>query len=206
MSWAAAAGMLVGGLQSYSNTMSYIDQLGYESAGKVAGIAATGEAYIADVDAYIVQNFINEELATNAIVEAERAGGATTREAQVMVKEGASKIVASGEGITGGASKARELTSFYVKASKATNAQKDATTKQIIQIADAADKAKNDIATKAEKSYQNMKMAIAGVSSYSSLQAPSLSDSLIAVAQGAQMGMSLGKSYNDLTATNTKTS
>lgn len=203
MSWGALAGMALGGVQNYAQTQSYIQQLGYETAGKVAGITATQEAYSADVDAFVVQNFINEELANNAIVEAERAGGAGVREAQVQIKEGASKIAAQGEGITGGASKARELTSFYVKASKATQQRQDATTKQIIQIADASDKAKNDIMTKAEKSYQQMRLAIAGVSSYSSLQAPSVADSLINVASGAQTGMSLERSYKDLTATNT---
>lgn len=203
MSWGALAGMAMGAVQNYAQTQSYIKQLGYESASKIAGITATKEAYAADVDAFVVQNFINDELANNAIVEAERAGGATIREAQVQVKEGASKIAAGGEGITGGASKARELTSFYVQASKITNQKKDNTTKQIVQIADASDKAKNEIMARAEKSYQQMKMAIAGVSSYSSLQAPSTSDALISIAQGAQTGMSLERSYADLTATNT---
>jgi len=203
MSWGALAGMALGAVQNYSNTQSYIKQLGYETASKVAGIQATSAAYAADVDAYIVQNFINEELAANAIVEAERAGGANLREAQVQIKEGRSKIAATSEGITGGASKAREMSSFYVKASKAVGQQQEQTTKQIIQIADTADKARNDIATKAEQSYQKMKLAIAGVSSYSSLQAPSISDSLVSMGQGAQMGISLEKSYGDLSATNT---
>jgi hypothetical protein len=203
MSWGALAGMALGAVQNYANTQSYIQQLGYETAGKVAGITATQEAYSADVDAFIVQNFINEELAANAIVEEERAGGATMRETQVQIKEAESKIAAGGEGITGGASKARELTSFYVKASKVANAQKDASTKNIIKIADTLDKSKNDIATKAEKSYQQMRLAIAGVSSYSSLQAPSIADTLLSIGQGAQTGMSLQKSYSDLTATNT---
>lgn len=202
MSWGALAGMALGGVQNYAQTKSYIQQLGYETAGKVAGITATKEAYAADVDAFIIQNFINEELATNALVEAERAGGANIREAQVQIKEGESKIAAANEGITGGASRARQLTTFYTQASKAVNQRKDATTKSIIQIADASDKAKNDIMAKAEASYQKMRMAIAGVSSYSSLQAPSVSDSLINIAKGAQTGYSLEQSYNDLSATN----
>lgn len=202
MSWGALAGMALGAVQSYAQTQSYIQQLGYETASKVAGITATKEAYAADVDAFIIQNFINEELASNAIAEAERAGGANLREAQVKVQEGASKIAATNEGITGGASKARQLTTFYTQASKAVNTQKDNTTRQIIKIADASDKAKNDIMAKAEASYQKMRMAIAGVSSYSSLQAPSISDTLINVAQGAQTGYSLEQSYNDLSATN----
>lgn len=202
MSWGALAGMAMGAVQSYAQTQSYIQQLGYETASKVAGITATKEAYAADVDAFIIQNFINEELASNAMIEAERAGAANVREAQVQVKEGASKIAATGEGITGGASKARQLTSFYTQASKAVNQQKAGTTKSIIQIADASDKAKNDIMAKAEASYQKMRMAIAGVSSYSSLQAPSISDSLINIAQGGQVGMDLEQSYKDLRATN----
>ncbi|WMM95613.1 hypothetical protein CRP143_gp48 [Roseobacter phage CRP-143] len=202
MSWGALAGMAMGAVQSYAQTQSYIQQLGYETASKVAGITATKEAYAADVDAFIIQNFINEELASNAMIEAERAGAANVREAQVQVKEGASKVAATGEGITGGASKARQLTSFYTQASKAVNQQKAGTTKSIIQIADASDKAKNDIMAKAEASYQKMRMAIAGVSSYSSLQAPSISDSLINIAQGGQIGMDLEQSYKDLSATN----
>lgn len=203
MSWGALAGMALGAVQNYANTQSYIEQLGYETAGKLSGIAATQEAYSADVDAFIVQNFINEELAANAMVEAERAGSANIREAQVQIKEGASAIAAKSEGITGGASKAREVSTFYQKASKAVGQQQEGTTKQIVQIADSLNKSKNDIATRAEQSYQNMRMAIAGVSSYSSLQAPSVSDSLMAIGQGAQMGMSMEKSYTDLTATNT---
>ncbi|MCH9712846.1 MAG: hypothetical protein K0U20_09505 [Proteobacteria bacterium] len=205
MSWGALAGMALGAVQNYAQTQSYINQLGYETASKIAGITATKEAYSADVDAFVVQNFINEELANNAIIEAERAGGATLRESQVEVKQGASKIAATGEGITGGSSKARELSSFYVKASKAVGKQQDSITQQVIKIADASDKAKNDIAAKAEMSYQKMKLAIAGVSSYSSLQAPSISDSIVAIGQGAQTGMSLQQSYQDLTATNIAT-
>lgn len=203
MSWGALVGVGLGMAQSYAQTQSYIDQLGYESAAKVASINAAKEAYIADVDAFVVQNFINEELAKNAIVEAERATGATVREAQVQIKEGEGKILAASEGITAGASKARELSTFYNKASKAVLGIEEKGTKQIIQIADTLDKATNDINAKAEKSYQQMKLAIAGVSSYSSLQAPSVADSLVNIAQGAQMGMSLQKNYADLTATNT---
>lgn len=203
MSWGALAGMALGAAQSYAATQSYIDQLGYETAGKVASITAAKEAYQADVDAFVVQNFINEELAKNAIVEAERATGATVREAQVQMREAEGKIQAASEGITAGASKARELSTFYNKASKAIIGVEEKGTKQIIQIADTLDKATNDINARAEKSYQQMKLAIAGVSSYSSLQAPSVADSLINIAQGAQMGMSLQKNYADLTATNT---
>lgn len=203
MSWGALVGVGLGMAQSYAQTQSYIDQLGYESAAKVASINAAKEAYLADVDAFVVQNFINEELAKNAIVEAERATGATVREAQVQIREGEGKILAASEGITAGASKARELSTFYNKASKAITGIEEKGTKQIIQIADTLDKATNDINAKAEKSYQQMKLAIAGVSSYSSLQAPSVADSMINIAQGAQMGMSLGKNYADLTATNT---
>lgn len=203
MSWGALIGVGLGVAQSYAQTQSYIDQLGYESAAKVASINAAKEAYLADVDAFVVQNFINEELAKNAIVEAERATGATVREAQVQIREGEGKILAASEGITAGASKARELSTFYNKASKAITGIEEKGTKQIIQIADTLDKATNDINAKAEKSYQQMKLAIAGVSSYSSLQAPSVADSMINIAQGATMGMSLEKNYADLTATNT---
>lgn len=203
MSWMAAAGLALGVAQNLEATNSYIRQLGYETAGKIAGMKATQEAYSADMDAFVVQNFLNEELANNAIIEERRAGGAAVREAMVEVKAGESKIAATGEGITGGASKARELTTFYVKASKAVNVQKDKTTKSIIQIADTLEKSKNDIAAKAEISFQKMKLALAGVSSYSSIQAPSVSDSLGNLLQGAQVGQSLNKSFADLTATNT---
>ena len=111
MSWGALAGMALGAAQSYAATQSYIDQLGYETAGKVASITAAKEAYQADVDAFVVQNFINEELARNAIVEAERATGATVREAQVQVREAEGKIQAASEGITAGAS----FTTSYIE-------------------------------------------------------------------------------------------
>lgn len=218
MSWeAAAAGQVAGGIQSYQQTQAYIQQLGYETEGKIAAMAATQQAYAADVDAYVMQVFINEELARNAIEETERAGAATIRQAQVDIKEGASKIVATGEGITGGSSKARQLTSYYVKASKAVSGQQDATTSRVIQIADTLDKASNDIATRAEQSYQQMRLSIAGVSSYSSIQAPSFSDALNNSIQGVQTGLSLersirnsitpvtdtSKNATDLSATNT---
>jgi hypothetical protein len=205
MSWGALIGAGLGMVQNYAQTQSYIDQLGYETAGKIAGINATKDAYLADVDAFIVQNFINEELANNAIVEAERATGATIRETKVQIQEAEGKIQAKSEGITGGISKARELSSFYNKASKTVLSQQEQGTKQVIQIADTLTKAKQDINARAEQSYQKMKLAIAGVSSYSSLQAPSVADSVMNIGQGALMGMSMEKSYNDLTATNTAT-
>lgn len=203
MAWGTVLGLMMGAAQASSNTDQYIRTLGYETASKIGGMTATKEAYVADVDAYILQNFLNEEMAKNAIVEAERAGGAVVREAQVQVKEGASKIAAQSEGITGGASKARELSSFYVKASKAVGQQQDATTGQIIKIADTLNKAKQDIAVKAEQSYQKMKLAIAGVSSYSSLQAPSIADGLSGLMSGAQMGSQFEQNMKDLTASNT---
>lgn len=203
MSWGALAGMALGAVQNYAATQSYIDQLGYESASKIASIGAAKDAYLADLDAFVVQTFINEELAKNAMVEAQRATGANIREAQVQVKEGESKLLAASEGITAGASKARELGTFYNKASKAILGVEEKGTRQIIQIADTLEKSTNDINARAEKSYQQMKLAIAGVSPYSSLQAPSVADSLVNIAQGAQMGMSLQNNYADLTATNT---
>jgi hypothetical protein len=199
MSWGALAGMALGAVQNYAATQSYIEQLGYETAQKIGGITATKEAYQADVDAFIVQDYINKELASNAVTEALRAGGATAREAQVQVKKGASTISAASEGITGGASAARRLTSFYSQASKEVGKEMDETRRQVIQIADAADKARNDIATRAEQSYNNMRMALAGVSSYSSLQAPSIGDTLNSLAQGASTGYGLEQNYNTIT-------
>jgi hypothetical protein len=199
MAWGAVAGFALGIAQSIEANNAYMQQLGYETASKLAGISAIKDAYIADVDAMVVQNFLNEQSAQNAIVEVQRATAANVREAQLEVKKGASTLVAqSGESVTGGASKARELSSFYSRASKVVGKVEEQGRGQVIKVADTLDRATNEINAKAEQSYNKMLLALAGVSQYSSLQAPSVSGALAGMAQGVQMGTQFEQNVNDL--------
>lgn len=202
MAWGAIAGLALSAVQASENSKNYARQVELETQGKIAGINASKDAFAADIDALIIQNFINEELAANAIVEAERAGGANLREAQVEIKKAESQISARNDGITAGASKARELTSFYVQASKEVNKTKDQTTSQIIKIADSLDNTTNELNAKAQQSYDNMRLAIAGVSSYSSIQAPSIAANLSNAMKGVQMGSQFETNINNLRAPN----
>lgn len=202
MAWGTIVGLALGAAQNYEANKSYIKQLGYETEGKIAGINATKDAYLADLDALVIESYINRELANNAAVEARRAGGANVREAQVAIKQGESKLQAQNEGITGGSSKAREISAFYVQASKEVNKLQESTTKQVIQIADNLEKANNELNAAAERSYNNMLLSLAGVSPYSSIQPPSASAAASNLMQGAQMGTQFGQNMGDLFASN----
>ena len=203
MSWGAVVGATLGVAQSITANQAYIRQVGYETATKVAAIKATEEAFQADLDAFVIQNYLNESAAANAIAEAQRATGAQVRGVTQEITNKASSIVAqSGESVTGGISKARELSSFYSQASKVVGKVEEQGRGQVIKIADTLDKATQDIAAKSEQSYQKMLLSISGVSPYSSLQAPSVSDSLMAIGQGVQMGLQFEKNTSDIFATN----
>lgn len=198
----AGIGLLVGAAQNYENNKAYIRQLEYETKDKIARIKASSAAFAADIDALSTTNFINNELANNAIVEAERAGGATVREAQVDIKVAEGKIQAKSEGITAGISKARELTTFYTQASKAVNQMQDKTTSQIVAIADNRDKSTNANNAAAEKSYNQFLLSLAGVSSYSSIATPSSAGAVGNLIQGVNTGQKLQTNIMDLTASN----
>ena len=203
MGWGEVAGMALGIAQNYESTQQYIRQTQYETQAKVAGINATKDAFMADLDAFVINNFLNEQYASNAIAEVQRTAGANIREATQVVTENASKILAQSEGITGGASKARELSSYYVKASKAVNKIEEQGRGQVIKIADTLDKAKNDTAARIEQSYQKMLLSIAGVSPYSSIAAPSASEGISNVLSGIKTGTQLGQLQKDWSASNT---
>jgi hypothetical protein len=198
----AGIGLLVGAAQNYENSRAYIRQLEYETKDKIARMKASSDVFAADIDALSTTNFINNELANNAIVEAERAGGATVREAQVDIKVAEGKIQAKSEGITAGISKARELTTFYTQASKVVNQMQDKTTSQIVAIADNRDKATNATNAAAEKSYNQFLLSLAGVSSYSSIATPSSAGAVGNLIQGANTGQKLQTNIMDLTASN----
>jgi hypothetical protein len=205
MAWGAVAGLVLGAAQSISQTNSYIKQLGYETEAKISAINASKENFAAEMDALVVQNYLNENSAANAMSEVARAGGANIREAQVQIKEGMGKISASSEGITAGISKARELGSYIVKSSKALGGLQEQTRKGIIDIADRLDAATNEIAMKREQSYNNMLLAISNVSPYSSIQTPSASGMLTNMFSGAQLGKQFESNLGDIFATNTTT-
>lgn len=198
----AGIGLLVGAAQNYENSRAYIRQLEYETKDKIARMKASSDAFAADIDALSTTNFINNELANNAIGEAERAGGATVREAQVDIKVAEGKIQAKSEGITAGISKARELTTFYTQASKVVNQMQDKTTSQIVAIADNRDKATNATNAAAEKSYNQFLLSLAGVSSYSSIATPSSAGAVGNLIQGVNTGQKLQTNIMDLTASN----
>ena len=191
--WGAIAGAGLGLLQNYTATNQYTRNIEIETEAKLASMAASKASYQANVDALILQGSINEMSAANAIVEAERAGAATVREASVEVKEGASTIASQSEGITGGVSAARQLSSFYTKASKQIGSIKEKTTTQIIDIADRADAASNAIKAQEQQAYNSLLLSLAGVSQYSSLQAPSASTQLTNIMSGVSTGVTLEK-------------
>lgn len=200
--WGAVLGAGLGMAQNLEAVDNYKKQLGYETEAKIASMKASSESYSADVDAIMVQNYINENYAAEAIAEASRAGVANQREAALQVDQAASTISAQSEGITGGASQARQLSSFYTQASKKMGAMEDQTTSQIINIAENLNKSKNDLAVQERNSYNQMLMSIAGVSSYSSLQAPSASQMTQNVLGGISTGMQLEKNVNTMIAQN----
>lgn len=201
--WGAVIGAGLGALQNLEAVDNYKQQLGYETEAKISSMKASSESYSADVDAIMVQNYINENYAAEAIAEASRAGAANQREAALQVDQAASTISAQSEGITGGASQARQLSSFYTQASKKMGAMEDQTTSQIINIAENLNKSKNDLAVQERNSYNQMLMSIAGVSSYSSLQAPSATSMASSVMSGVNTGMSFKKNIDILKAKNT---
>lgn len=206
MSYSAAGGVIgaIGGaIQSYQQTSAYKAQLSRQTASYTKMADLNVQAFKASTEANIFTQWRNEEEANNAMAEVARAGMAQIREAKVSVKEEASKISAQSEGITAGTSKARELSSFYVKASKGITEAEKNVVGSILQIKETEAKANEQLQEQQRNDMFNTIKSIYG--GVPNITAPSGSI-MMGSLQGFQTGQAIGKNLQNLFATNTEKS
>lgn len=194
-------GAIGGAIQSYQQTSAYKFQLSQQTAAYTKRADLNVQSFKASTEANIFTQWRNEEEANNAMAEVARAGMSQIREAKVSVKEEASKISAQSEGITAGTSKARELSSFYVKASKGITEAEKNVVGSILQIKETEAKANEQLQEQQRNDmYNTIKSIYGGVPNITAPSGSIMMGSL----QGFQTGQAIGKNLQNLFATNTE--
>lgn len=200
VAWSSLIGATAGLAQSYTNHKANLASISNVASTGIKKIELDAANYKASLEAITFTRSKNRELASNAVKEVLRASAANIREAKVAITQEEGRISARSEGITAGVSAARQLSTFYVGASKAIGQAQEETTRQLVGIADRLDESD---AALAETDRQNLNRMIYNMQVGISTPLAQPSD-LLAGFKGASIGTSIGKNLQDLFATNTE--